>query len=213
MSSVFWCIFMSLSLLWKEYCAILQLTLQWTQTVKAALKDLHISLCFPDLRDQSLLPLPRRMSSGIQRVHVCRNKTKKLVHLLITPSLLSQLHTFWESTGHPDRLVLWTVAVLCFAGFFCSGDLLQTQDSQHMLSWGDVSLDSRDDPSVVHVHWRFYKCDQYGRCVTSLVNQPLLCLFSFFLRWRRVWGLMSRFRVQPRNVRCIQSDSRTLVIT
>ena len=71
-------------------------------------------------------------------MQACRNQTKKLVHLL----MLSQLHTFWESTGHPDRLVLWAVAVLCFAGFFRSGDQLQTQDSQHMLSWGDVSLDS-----------------------------------------------------------------------
>ena len=154
-----------------SYLASKDLSAQTVKVYLAALRDLHISLGFPDLRDQSSLPLLKRVQSGIQRVQACSNRSKKSVRLPITPSLLSQLHTFWESTGHPDRPALWAVAALCFAGFFRSGELLQTQDSQHVLSWGDVSIDSRDEPSVIEVHLRFSKCDQYGRGVKVYVGR------------------------------------------
>ena len=43
---------------------------------------------------------------------------------------------------------------------------------------GDVSIDNRDDPSVIRVYLRFSKCDQHGRGVKVYVGRcvsPWLC--------------------------------------
>ena len=160
------------------YLASQGLTSQSVRVYLAAVRDLHITMGFSDLRDQSSLPLLKRVQSGIQRVQACKKRASKRVRLPITPHLLSLLHSHWESTVHPERQVLWAVAVLCFAGFFRLGELLQSPDSSSVLSWGDVSIDNRDDPSVIRVYLRFSKCDQYGRGVKVYVGQcvsPWLC--------------------------------------
>ena len=69
----------------------------------------------------------------------------------MTPRILELLRGHWESSQHPEKVLLWAVATLCFAGFFRSGELLSTPTTQHCLSWGDVSLDSQSRPTVVCV--------------------------------------------------------------
>ena len=48
---------------------------------------------------------------------------------------------------------------------------MQSPDSSSVLSWGDVSIDNRDDPSVIRVYLCFSKCDQYGRGVKVYVGR------------------------------------------
>ena len=94
------------------------LVVQSIKTYLAAVCNMHISLSFPDLRDNSSLPLLRRVQLGIQRVQASKQSLTKRTRLPITLGLLDQLRSLWENTKHPDRCLLWAVAALCFAGFF-----------------------------------------------------------------------------------------------
>ena len=103
-------------------------------------------------------------------MQACKKWASRRVRLPITPHLLSLLHSHWESTVYPERQVFWVAAVLCFAGFFRLGELLQSPDLSSVLSSGIVSIDNQDDPAVIRVHLCFSKCDQYGRGVKVYVG-------------------------------------------
>ena len=160
------------------YLASSDLSPQTIRTYLAAVRNMHISLGFPDPRDQSSLPLLKRVQAGIQRVQAMKPGRRGRVRLPVTPRILELLRGHWESTQHPEKLVLWAAATLCFAGFFRSGELLSTPTTQHCLSWGDVSLDNQSCPTVICVRLRFSKCDQFGEGVNVFVGrcaESVLC--------------------------------------
>ena len=162
-----------------SYLATRDLSAQTIKVYVAAVRDLHINMGFPDPRDHSSLPLLKRVQAGIQRVQALKSKGKARVRLPITPHLLRLLHSHWFETGHPDKLVLWAVASLCFAGFFRLGELLSAAPTvtKGGLSWGDVSVDNRENSSIVRVHLHFSKCDQFGKGVDVYVGHSasILC--------------------------------------
>ena len=91
---------------------------------------MHISLGFPDLRDNSSLSLLRRVQLGIQRVQALKQSLTKRTRLPITLGLLDQLCSLSENTKHPNHCLLWAVAALYFAGFFA---LENSSQHQHLL--------------------------------------------------------------------------------
>ena len=182
------------------YLATLELSPQTIKTYLSAARNQHVSLGFPDPRDQSSLPLLKRVQAGIQRVQAMKPGNCKRVRLPVTPRILELLRAHWESSQHPEKVLLWAVATLCFAGFFRSGELLSTPTTQHCLSWGDVSLDSQSRPSVVCVRLRFSKCDQFREGVSVFVGRsdsvlcPVAAVVAYMVRRGSSPGVFFRLR-------------------
>ena len=165
------------------------LTSQSIKTYLAAARNMHISLGFPDPRDSSSLPILRRIQLGIQRVQSTKESPSKRVRLPITPAILDRLRLLWEETKHTDRLSLWAAASLCFAGFFRAGELFPATNSpaafSRCITWGDVLADSATVPSILKIHLRVSKCDQFGKGVDVFVGRttnkrcPVVAVVSY----------------------------------
>ena len=113
----------------------------------------------------------RLVQAGIARSQAARSHRARLP---ITPDILRQLRHGWFRVPNPEVSVLWAVAVLAFFGFFRLGELLVAGARQFdpcvHLAWGDVSIDSRESPSIVKVHLKRSKCDQLQRGVDIFVG-------------------------------------------
>ena len=60
-----------------------------------------------------------------------------------------------------DIIMMWAAATLCF---FCSGEITvpteKSFDHTKHLAWGDIAIDSTEDPQSLKVHLRRSKVDQ-----------------------------------------------------
>ena len=122
------------------------------------------------------MPLLQRVQAGIRRVHASKQTRPARVRLPITPAILDQLRTHWQQSQHPDRLVLWAVSTLCFAGFFRSGELLPASEKLSdspptAVLWGEVTVDNARSPTMLKTHLRVSKCDQFGKGVDVYVGR------------------------------------------
>ena len=84
----------------------------------------------------------------------------------------------------------WAVATLCFFGFFRLGELLSSDASLPHVSWGDVTYDHASEPSMMKVHLRSSKCDQYGKGADVFVGKTgnTLCPVAACLAYLTVRG-------------------------
>ena len=145
------------------------LAYQTVKTYLAAVRDTHVSLGFPDLRSSDNLPRLTKIQAGIRRVQALKNQPKR-VRLPITPAILERLRVHWSSDR--DGGLFWAVASLCFFGFFRLGELLApSADKLLYLSWGDVSFDRAPHPSIMKVHLKTSKCDQFGKGVNIFIGR------------------------------------------
>ena len=164
------------------------------QTVKgylAAVRNMQLSLGLPDPRDHSSLPRLKRVLAGISRVRLSQQHCPR-VRLPITGSLLTRIHTALVQSTNPDRTLIWAISSLAFFGFFRLGELLVESADQYQqascLSWGDVAVDSISTPSMVRVHLRRSKCDQFGKGVDVIVGRTgsPICPVTAVLEYIRV---------------------------
>ena len=139
------------------------------QTVKsylAAVRNTQLSLGLPDPREQSSLPILRRVLVGISRSRIGRGQPSR-VRLPMTAPLLRNVKKELERSANPERLVLWAVCCAAFFGFFRLGELLLTKQSDYNprlhLSWGDMAVDDRQAPKMLKVHLKQSKTDPVGR--------------------------------------------------
>ena len=103
------------------------------QTVKsylAAVRNTQLSLCLPDPREQSSLPILRRVLAGISRSRIGRGQPSR-VRLPMTAPLLRNVKKELERSANPERLVLWAVCCAAFFVFFRLGELLLTKQSDY----------------------------------------------------------------------------------
>ena len=138
------------------------------QTVKgylAAVRNMQVSLGLPDPRDQSSLPMLKRVQAGIQRIRSVAGPASR-TRLPITASVLERIRGQLESSCHPHKELLWAVACMAFFSFFRLGELCPATASQIQptasIMWGDVAVDSRENPTMVRIHLKRSKCDQFG---------------------------------------------------
>ena len=161
------------------------------QTVKSylsAVRNMQISLGLPDPRDQSSLPMLKRVLDGICRDRLRRQSQARL-RLPITGTVLAQIHGALSSSSHPDKVLLWDISSREFFGYFCSGELLvelsEKYDPASSLSWGNVAVDDRTTPSMVKVHLKCSKCDQFGKGVDVVIRRtdspicPVVAVMSY----------------------------------
>ena len=122
------------------------------QTVKsylAAIRNTQLSLGLPDPREQSSLPVLRRVLAGISRSRVGRGQPSR-IRLPITAALLRDIGK-----------------ELAFFGFFRLGELLLVKQSDFNprlhLAWGDMAVDNQQAPSMLKFHLKQSKTDPFGR--------------------------------------------------
>ena len=139
---------------------------QTIKTYLASLRSTQLSLGLPDPREQSSLPVLKRVQAGISRVRLQKGVPSR-VRLPITINVLSAIKSHLEAVSYTDTEVFWAIAASAFFGFFRLGELVLpngTQWDQKLhLSWGDVAIDSHTAPSIIQIHLKQSKCDQFGR--------------------------------------------------
>jgi hypothetical protein len=138
------------------------------QTIKSylsALRNTQISLGLPDPREQSSLPILKRVQAGISRIRMLKGSPPR-IRLPITAHILGKIQTTLNASTDPDKTVIWAIAATAFFGFFRLGELLPTSLSAFhpakSLAWGDVAVDNQAKPTMIQLHLKTSKCDQYG---------------------------------------------------
>ena len=84
----------------------------------AAVRSMQVSLGLPYPRDQSSMPLLKRVQAGIRRVRVERGTQQARVRLPITLEVLGKVQRHLKSSQHPHQQLLWAISTLAIFGFF-----------------------------------------------------------------------------------------------
>ena len=161
------------------------------QTVKSylsALCNAQISLGLPDPRDQSSLPMLKRVQAGISRLRLLKGSQPR-IRLPITVHILEGIRHQVLASADPDKLAFWAIAATVFFGFFRLGELLSSSQAAFhpakCLAWGDVAVDNHSCPQMMQFHLKISKCDQLGTGSDIIVGRTgnLLCPVSVVLQY------------------------------
>ena len=157
-----------------SYLATQDLAPQTIKSYLSALRNMQISIGLPDPRDQSSLPMLKRVQAAISRARVLRGTTTKRIRLPITAQVLAKIRQALSNSSNLERLVLWAIACTAFFGFFRLGELLPESanafNASTDLAWGDVAVDSHLAPTMIQIHLKKSKCDQFGAGSDVLVG-------------------------------------------
>ncbi len=144
---------------------------QTIKTYLSAVRNTQLSLGFPDPRDQSSLPILKRVQAGISRIRL-QNGAPSKTRLPITIGILRQIKSHLDAAAYTDTEVFWAIATSAFFGFFRLGELILTSGSQwdhkrHVPLMGRRGGGYPDShtaaPSFIQIHLKQSKCDQFGR--------------------------------------------------
>ena len=145
----------------------------------AAVRNTQLSLGLPDPREQSALPVLKRVQMGISRARLGRQQPSR-VRLPIMGQVLRQVKADLVQSGDPERTVIWAICCVAFFGFFRLGELLfPSRDAfnPHLhLAWEDVAVDDARNPRMVRCHLKQSKTDQLGRGVDVVLGKTGLDL-------------------------------------
>ena len=148
-----------------SYLTVQGLAPQTGKSYLSALRSMQISLGLPDPREQSSLPVLKRVQAGISRARLLKGPTTR-IRLPITAHLMNRMRVSLSAYSNPEKVVIWAVACSAFFGFFCLGELLPDSVNSFNpalgLAWGDVALDNQAAPRMVQFHLKRSKCDQFG---------------------------------------------------
>ena len=156
------------------YLADQGLSPQTGKVYMAAIRNMQISLGLPDPREQSSLPILKRVQAGISRVRLLKGAPSR-IRLPITTQLLRQVRSALNKSSHPEKSLLWAVCCTAFFGFFRLGELLLEsatafRQSLH-LAWGDIAIDDQANPHMVCIHLKRSKTDQFGKGVNIVLGR------------------------------------------
>ncbi len=147
------------------YLADQGLAPQTIRSYLSAVRNTQLALGFPDPRDHSSLPILKRVQAGIQRVRSMGGPPSRL-RLPITVSVMERIKTHLDAADTPHKELMWAICCTAFFGFFRLGELLPESKAKInqavSLMWGDVAVDSREKPTMIKVHLKRSKCDQFG---------------------------------------------------
>lgn len=156
------------------YLADKGLAPQTGKSYLSAVQNMQISMGLPDPREQSSLPILKRVQAGISRVRT-RQGSSPRIRLPITAQVLSHIRQALVTSTSQEKIVIWAIASAAFFGFFRLGELLP--EAMHSfnpatgLAWGDVAVDSHRTPSMVRIHLKRSKVQ-----TLSLAGQAAVCV-------------------------------------
>jgi len=110
------------------YLARIGLAQQIVRGYLAAVRNAQISMGLPDPREQSSLPLLRRVQAGISRIRQQSGSHHPKVRQPITVPILERMHNAWVSSTNSDRTMLWAVTAVASSG---SSDLSNSSQKPH----------------------------------------------------------------------------------
>ena len=121
---------------------------------------------------------------GVKRMAQVRTR----VRLPITLEVLKGLKWVWQKLPNQrDASMLWAAATMCFFGFLRTGEVVvpteSTWDPSRHLVYGDLRIDSLQNPQVLEVHIKASKTDPYHKRSTSTWVE----LRRSSVRWRQCW--------------------------
>ena len=110
------------------------------------------------------------------KVVVAKKGGKGRPRLPITPPILRMLRKAWlTGDANYDSVMLWAACSLCFFGFFRSGELTSPSENSFdpsvHLSFQDIAVDDKDNPTVLRVHLRASKTDPFRTGVDVYVGK------------------------------------------
>ena len=161
----------------------------------SAVRHMQVVLGFPEPRAESSLPRLKLVLNGITRARASSGKTQVKPRLPITTDVLWKVYEALSSRPQNyASALLWASCSICFFGFFRVGEIMvpsaHSFSSTRHLSWGDVSVDSIAQPTLLKIHLRFSKCDQFGKGVDVFMGRTTnkLCPVSACLAYIAIRG-------------------------
>ena len=136
-----------------SYLAVKSLSPQTIKVYLAGIRHMQIAIGLPDPKEFSSMPQLKLVQSGIQR-YISEQHTKTVkIRLPITLTILHRIWEYWlPKSAKPDIKMLWAAVVVCFFGFFCSGEItvpsVSSFNPSNHLAWGNVSLDNVLEPTL-----------------------------------------------------------------
>ena len=152
-------------------------------------------------------------------------------HLPITAAVLEQIKVYLQQSSYPHKSLVWAVCCTAFFGFFWLGKLLPESKAKvsaaASLMWGDEAADNRDYLTMVKVHLKWSKCDQFGVGADVVLGRTglSLCPAAVILEYIEVHGstaglffrisasqplLKASFMNQLREILCVARFSQHL---
>ena len=179
-----------------SYLACQHLSPQTIKTYLAGIRHTQITLGLPEPRQFSSLPRLRLVQSGIQRSYSQHSPAPSLIRLPIIPAILRQIHQQWaRRASEYDIVMLWAAAVVCFFGFFRSGEItvpsVSAYDESVHLSWGDIAIDNPQSPTImIRVKLKKSKTDQLGKGADIMIGRTdcVLCPVTAVLSYMMLRG-------------------------
>ena len=159
-----------------SYLATQHVSPQSIRTYLAGIRHTQVTLGLPEPCSFSSLPRLRLVQAGIQRAHLEQSAEPSRIRLPITPAILRAMRSTLEPRAtEPDVVMIWAAAVLCFFGFFRSGEITTPNaagfNPKIHLAWGDVAIDSAQSPTLLKVRLKRSKTDQLWQGVDIYVGR------------------------------------------
>ena len=178
------------------------LTHQTIKTYLSAVRYLQIANDLPEPRETSSLPKLKVIANGIRKEQANRPPAKP--RLPITPEILRKIRAIWapKATEH-DTIMLWAACCLAFFGFFRIGEITVPSDSafdpQIHPTLKDIAVDSPSDPSLLQVHLKQSKTDQFRKGIDIFVGRtrndlcPVAAVLAYIAARGDVSGPLFKF--------------------
>ena len=169
------------------------------KTYLSGIRHAQIMNGFPEPAQVATMPRLKLLQAGVvrERAFGSSTHTAPKPRLPITIQLLSDIVRIWsrDSSSQPhDTAMLRAAATLCFFGFFRSWEITVPSarefDPRLHLTWGDISINDLDSPTVVKVHLKRSKIDQAGKGVAIFVGATgsELCPVAETVHYVRIRG-------------------------
>ena len=159
------------------------------KTYLAAVRYLQIS---NDLPEPRAVPMPKLslVERGIRRTRSEESSCRP--RLPVTPTILRQLRSLWSREASDyDVILMWAACCTAFFGFFRMGEITeQSVAGCRGVTVKDVAVDDHESPSVIRIHLRRSKTDQFGRGVDVYLGSTgdELCPVAALLAYLAVRG-------------------------
>lgn len=184
-----------------SHLANLGLAYSTIKTYLSAVRYLHILNGLPEPRAN---PMPKLnlVERGIRRAKATEEPRR--LRLPITPLILRQLKSLWSSRAEDfDTVMIWAACCTAFFGFFRIGEITmdnQTAAKAHCVAVDDIAVDDHRTPTVVRIHLRHSKMDQFGKGVDVYMGRtgddlcPVSAILAYLARRRNAPGPLFRTR-------------------
>ena len=132
------------------------------KTYLSAVRHMHIANNIEEPK-MAQMPKLKLVERGIKRRSAV--ECSKRERLPITPAILRQLKSLWAPRATEyEQIMMWAVCCTAFFGFFRLGELLEaTPQSRVGIKAKDVTVDNVIEPTVISLHLRQSKTDQFGK--------------------------------------------------